>query len=90
MKATALLTTTGLRLLMIDRMLAMGPGVRLDSFLLKLGVSLATFKRDLKLMRDEMGAPIVYDRHEQRYRLRPGAQWDGVLAEIKKHVWVKP
>lgn len=88
MKSTALLTTTGMRLLQIDRMLAGGQRVRLDSFLLKLHVSVATFKRDLQTLRQELGAPVMYDRFEKRYHLRPGHEWEGVLAEIKRQVWV--
>ncbi len=35
----------------------------------ELGISLATFKRDLEYMRDRLHAPIVWDREKRGYRL---------------------
>jgi predicted DNA-binding transcriptional regulator YafY len=46
--------------------------VRTQEFLDQLEVSKATFKRDLEYLRDRMGAPIVYDRHEEAYRYDVG------------------
>ncbi len=40
-----------------------------EELLEELGVSLATFKRDLEYMRDRLNAPIVYDREQGGYRL---------------------
>jgi len=67
---------------MIDQLLNQQRGVSRPQFLETLGVSLATFKRDIEYMRDRLGAPIVwqrdinayvYDRegHEQNFQL-PG------------------
>jgi predicted DNA-binding transcriptional regulator YafY len=36
----------------------------------ELGVSLATFKRDLEYMRERLHAPIIWDRERRGYRLR--------------------
>lgn len=33
----------------------------------RLEVSKATIKRDLELLRDQLGAPLIYDRHENAY-----------------------
>ena len=43
--------------------------VSFDDMLAELAVSRATLKRDLQFLRDRMGAPIVYDRGENAYRL---------------------
>ncbi len=42
--------------------------VSIDKFLTELGVSLATFKRDLEYLRDRLHAPIVFDRELSAYR----------------------
>ncbi len=54
----------------IDHLLqANAPGVvPIDVFLRELGVSLATFKRDLEYMRERLNAPIVWDRDANGYR----------------------
>jgi predicted DNA-binding transcriptional regulator YafY len=43
----------------------------MQDFLSELGVSRATFKRDLEYLRDRMCAPIVYDRDQQAYAFDP-------------------
>lgn len=40
-----------------------------DAFLEELGVSRATFKRDLEYLRDRMSMPVVWDRERGGYRL---------------------
>jgi predicted DNA-binding transcriptional regulator YafY len=45
--------------------------VSTHDFLAELGISLATFKRDLEYLRDRMHAPIVYDRDQQAYAFDP-------------------
>ena len=54
----------------IDQLLqSRRPGVvPIAVFLEELGVSLATFKRDLEYMRDRLYAPIVWDRDQNGYR----------------------
>jgi len=42
------------------------------------GASIATMKRDLKAMREELDAPLVYDQFDKGYRLT--GDWPGVLA----------
>ncbi|MBA4356113.1 MAG: transcriptional regulator [Desulfovibrio sp.] len=56
------------RLYHIDRMLSERRIVSLQDFLEELGVSRATFKRDLEYLRDRLHAPIVWDREAQGYR----------------------
>ena len=44
------------------------PVVKVREFLSELGISLATFKRDLEYMRERLNAPIVWDREQNGYR----------------------
>ncbi len=57
----------------IDQMLQSRGRVRVREFLDELGVSLATFKRDLEYMRERLNAPIVWDRDEGAYRFEERA-----------------
>lgn len=52
----------------IDQLLNHRRLVSLDEFLDTLEVSRATFKRDLEFMRDQLNAPIVWDREQNGYR----------------------
>lgn len=62
------------RLHMIDQLLSSRAHVTLNEFLDALEVSQATFKRDLEFLRDQLNAPIVYDRDINAYRFeRRGA-----------------
>jgi len=45
--------------------------VSTQDFMSELGISRATFKRDLEYLRDRMRAPIVYDRDQQAYGFDP-------------------
>jgi predicted DNA-binding transcriptional regulator YafY len=45
--------------------------VSTQDFLAELGVSRATFKRDLEYLRDRMRAPIVFDREREAYGFDP-------------------
>lgn len=56
------------RLYHIDRLLSEKRIVPLIEFLTELGISRATFKRDLDYMRDRLHAPIEWDREAQGYR----------------------
>src|SRR5512134_3497592 len=51
----------------IQRLLQARGTVRLADLLRELGVSRATFKRDLEYMRDRMNAPIEWDREKRGY-----------------------
>lgn len=55
------------RFYQIDRLLGERRVVPVDVFLETLGVSLATFKRDLEYMRDRLNAPITWDRERRGY-----------------------
>ncbi len=52
----------------IDRLLRSRRAVTRDAFLEELGVSAATFKRDLEYLRDRLQAPVVWDRSARGYR----------------------
>lgn len=79
-KATALLTTTGLRMLRIERMLRRARCVSFKAMRAECECSVATLKRDLRFLRDELGAPLLFDRRETAYRL--AGNWAGVQAMI--------
>ncbi|MBA3565017.1 MAG: WYL domain-containing protein [Gammaproteobacteria bacterium] len=53
----------------IQQMLASRRAVPRDAFLGKLGISRATFKRDLEYLRERLMMPIVWDRGVGGYRL---------------------
>ncbi len=52
----------------IDQMLSARGTVPIDEFMAELGISLATFKRDLEYLRDRLNAPITWDRDAGGYR----------------------
>lgn len=51
----------------IDQMLSARKVVPIQDFLGELGISLATFKRDLEYLRDRFNAPIIWDRDSGGY-----------------------
>jgi predicted DNA-binding transcriptional regulator YafY len=55
--------------------------VSMQDFLSELGVSRATFKRDLEYLRDRMCAPIVYDRDQKAYGFDPAVS-DSTLWQL--------
>jgi predicted DNA-binding transcriptional regulator YafY len=55
--------------------------VKTQEFMDELGVSRATFKRDLEYLRDRMHAPIEYDREHEAYRLDLSAK-DSVVWQL--------
>jgi predicted DNA-binding transcriptional regulator YafY len=54
----------------ITQLLGARDVVSREALLDELGVSLATFKRDLEYMRERLHAPIIWDRERRGYRLR--------------------
>jgi predicted DNA-binding transcriptional regulator YafY len=52
----------------LHRLLQAKGSVKLAELLRELGVSRATFKRDLEYLRDRMNAPIEWDREKRGYR----------------------
>ncbi len=56
----------------ITQLLEARDAVPREELLDELGVSLATFKRDLEYMRDRLHAPIVWDSEKRGYRLDNG------------------
>ena len=60
----------------IDRLLRERRVVQLETFLERLEISRATFKRDLEYLRDRLNAPIEWDRElgGYRYAETPGAE----------------
>ena len=72
----------------IDQLLQNRPAVPIREFLDSLGVSLATFKRDLEYMRDRLNAPIVWDRDANGYRFEQ-AKGAGARYELPG-LWFNP
>lgn len=60
------------RITRINALLSRPQGASLAQMMNELEVSRATVNRDLQTLRDEMNAPIVWDRHHGAYRLEPG------------------
>lgn len=56
------------RVYQINQLLENRRVVTVEEFLDRLGVSLATFKRDLTMLRDHFNAPIIFDRDLGGYR----------------------
>ena len=54
--------------------------VRTQEFMDELGVSRATFKRDLEYLRDRMHAPIEYDRDHEAYGFDPAVADSAAVA----------
>ncbi len=52
----------------IERLIRTRRAVPASTFMEELGVSLATFKRDVQYMRDRLNAPIVWDPDSRGYR----------------------
>ena len=73
----------------IDHMLQSRGRVKVDEFLAELGVSLATFKRDLEYMRSRLNAPIVWDRDENAYMFEEGRGGRGPKYELPG-LWFTP
>ncbi len=73
----------------IDHMLQSRGRVKVREFLDELGVSLATFKRDLEYMRSRLNAPIVWDRDGEAYRFEEGRAGKGPKYELPG-LWFSP
>lgn len=73
----------------IDHMLQSRGRVKVDEFLEELGVSLATFKRDLEYMRSRLNAPITWDRDENAYCFEEGPAGKGPKYELPG-LWFTP
>lgn len=57
------------RIYKLDGLLAGGRSRTLEDLLQALEISRATFKRDLRFMKDRLNAPIVWDRESRGYRM---------------------
>ena len=67
------------RIYKINSMLHARGTVTLEEFLLELEISLATFKRDLKYMRETLNAPVEYDAFTKGYKFvkqGPGRKYE--------------
>lgn len=80
LQATALLTTQGARLLRIEAMLRNRQAPTFLDMRHACRCSVATLKRDLRCMREELGAPVHFDVSERGYRLID--EWPGVLPAL--------
>lgn len=56
------------RIFQLHRMFNAGKVLSLQQLMQQLEVSKATIKRDIDLLRDQFGAPLIYDRSENVYR----------------------
>src|SRR5205085_3769842 len=65
------------------------PVVPVKDFLDELGISLATFKRDLEYMRERLNAPIVWDRDLMGYRFEEQAAAAGPRYNLPG-LWFNP
>jgi predicted DNA-binding transcriptional regulator YafY len=71
------------RLYKIELLIRHGGSVSFAQLLAALEVSPATLKRDLEYLRDQLGAPIDYDRDSNGYRFAAGAAaWRGDKHEL--------
>ncbi len=77
---SALLTPMAVRIVLIERALRTGRPT-FERLMSASGASRATLKRDMHLMRSELGAVIQYDRRSGGYRL--AGQWAGVAAQLQ-------
>jgi predicted DNA-binding transcriptional regulator YafY len=57
-------------------------GASTEMLIEALEVSLATFKRDIVFARDQMGIPIVFDRHRAVYRTEQSMLSEAVRSEV--------
>jgi len=57
------------RMYKLDALLANGRSRTLEFLLAELEISRATFKRDIRFMKDRFNAPIVWDRETRGYRM---------------------
>ena len=73
----------------IDQMLQSRGRVKVREFLSELGVSAATFKRDLEYMRSRLNAPIVWDRDAEAYRFDEERGGKGPKYELPG-LWFSP
>jgi len=83
-KATALLTTEAMRFIRIERRLRSGSATFEQLRGCVDYISAAALKRDLKAMREELGAPIRWERAQNAYLL--AAEWQGVGACLREEV----
>lgn len=65
------------RFYIIDRLLKSNRTVSLERMLSELGISRATFKRDLEYLRDRFHAPIVWDSDLRGYRFESNEKQSG-------------
>jgi predicted DNA-binding transcriptional regulator YafY len=83
-KVTPLLSAEAARLLRIERRLAAGNGATFAELEKMLAVSAATLKRDLRILREQLDAPIEYDRNGYRYSITK--TWCGVVCHLLTEV----
>lgn len=72
----------------IDRLLRANPVVPIFRFMDDLGVSRATFKRDLEYMRDRLDAPIQWDSEKRGYCY--AGLTDSALPHYLPGLWLSP
>jgi predicted DNA-binding transcriptional regulator YafY len=71
----------------IEQLLHERTSVPVETFLDELGISIATFKRDLDYLRDRFHAPIVWDRMSRGYRFDDANGQAGGIAHELPGLW---
>ena len=75
-----LLSPVAVRLRKMERLIRRG-GATAEQMMAATGVSIATLKRDLDLLRWDLGAQIVYCPLTHNYELR-NTDWPGVVPRV--------
>lgn len=78
------------RLYKLDALILSRPGVSLQDIMSSLGVSRATAKRDIEMLRDRYDAPIVYDREVGGYRFELAELGRGTQVAQLPGLWFSP
>jgi predicted DNA-binding transcriptional regulator YafY len=73
----------------IEKLLQERTSVPVATFLEELGISIATFKRDLDYLRDRFKAPIVWDRKTRGYRFDPDHGQTGEFSHALPGLWFR-
>lgn len=77
---TPLLTTTAARLCRVEKLLRSRQVVTTEDLMRATGASRATLKRDLTCLREELGAPVIFDHVQGGYRLTN--VWQGIVPTL--------
>lgn len=83
------MTVAAQRIARINLLLSRPRGASMEELVKDLEVSRATVKRDIAYMRDQMNAPILWDRQQRSYRLKQGVAYAGPTYMVPG-LWLSP